>query len=145
MILSPDSYGNTYGARKIGSYYYEYVVKPTSNGSYTITTYDEDAISEEKILPQWTIFAPEFFDLKEGTNTYVSKDGIAQNIVGYIIPFVEADYYESYVTEIRITLSSNGSFSFAEIDFSDYMNSLSGTTTITYEGFGDTQLPIELD
>lgn len=140
-----DSYGNTYGARKIGSYYYEYVVKTASDGTYTVTTYDEDAISEEEILPQWRAFAVEFFDLKEGTNTYVSKDGIAQNIVSYIVPFVEADYYASYVTEIRINLSAKGEFSSVEIDFSDYVNSLSGTTNITYEGFGETELPIEIN
>ena len=140
-----DSYGNTYGARKIGQYYMEYVCKFASDGTYTITTYDEDSISEDELLGDWEGFAPEFFDKKEGSNTFVSKEGIAQNIVSFIVPYLEKDYYVIFANEIRINLNNRDAFQSVEIDFNDYQNGISGTTTITYENIGETTLPIELD
>ena len=139
-----DSYGRTYGAKRSGSYWYEFVVTKAGEDDQSIKTYDEDAISEEAIFPRYRYAAIELFKPSEDGKSFTAYPKFAQYFVYLLAPAFEASSYAENVSSVTINLNDKYEFDSLVISYLDYYNSVSGTVTVTYSNFGETELPITL-
>lgn len=134
-----DSYNKTYGVKKEGSSYYEFVVSVDKDGQQKITIYDDDPIDGSLLYPQYSSFAPEMFT--KVNDEFVANAGTESAIISLIAPYTEANYYANYITSLKIKLNNN-KFDHLYLEFYDYQNNISGNATITYKDIGNTELPI---
>lgn len=140
-----DSNNRTYGYRKLGNYFYEFMVSTSSGGEQKITTYDEDSIDEDILYPNYLGFSSALFEVSADKKTFTAREGFESGIIGLIAPCTEASYYSAYITTLEIRLDSSNKFESLYFEYYDSINNISGKTTITYENIGSTELPISLD
>ena len=113
-----------------------------SYGEQKVTIYDENPISESDLFPSFSSFAPELFVSEDGKK-FTCRPGIEKNVILLFVPYTEASYYASFVSELRFNLDAKGAFMNAEIDYYDYQNMVQGTATLTYGSFDETVVPVD--
>ena len=133
---------SSYGATKVGTGFYEFSVTTNSSGEQKVTIYDENPISESDLFPSFSSFAPELFVSEDGKK-FTCRPGIEKNVILLFVPYTEASYYASFVSELRFNLDAKGAFMNAEIDYYDYQNMVQGTATLTYGSFDETVVPVD--
>lgn len=140
---SEDSYGKTYGARKVLNSYYDFAVS-TKDGKQVVTTYDDEAVKESEIYPNYKGFSPQMFEVSEDKLTFTAYEGAEAGIISLIAPYTQASYYSNYINHLEIRLNKSKNFSSLYFEYYDTDNNLRGKVELTYSDIGSTELPIDL-
>lgn len=136
-----DSSNKTYGARKDGNYWYEYVIKDAGKDTQSVTVYSEDPFDGTLVYPQYLAAATELFEPDESGKLFTVYPEFAQAMTYYLAPFTDSYGYAQNISSVAVKLDNSNAFESLIITCSDSYTS-SSTATITYSDFGSTELPI---